>query len=303
MNTPITDAPMPSIRQHTLARTVQWRGEVRRGQRAALTLHPAAPDSGVRLQRAGVLPEHALIEARWDAVIDIEPRLVLANAHGVSVRGASTLLAALRALGLDNVLVEIDGRELPEGVASFCSYLETLADAGLQPQAVPRQALRVDATVEVRDSFGFAAATPAPGFCLRLGVASADRSGETLLVSGALASDLLEPAHGPGPDPEEGAAPLSETARPLWDPRALPPLLRTRMIDTLGHLSLAGAPLIGHVRSYRASPALHHALLRALLLRHAATRVTVDAFRSSPLARRAGEETSPLASSGPGYFH
>jgi UDP-3-O-acyl-N-acetylglucosamine deacetylase len=81
-------------------------------------------------------------------------------------------------------------------------------------------------------------------------------------------------------------------------------VLRARMIDTIGHLSLAGAPLIGHMRGYRSSPALHHALLRALLLRRAAARISVDAYRRSPMARRAEEEASLLATSGPtGYFH
>jgi UDP-3-O-[3-hydroxymyristoyl] N-acetylglucosamine deacetylase len=279
--------PAPSVRQHTLARAVVWRGEVRKGQRVTLALHPAAADSGLRLRRRGILPEHSEIAARWDSVVDTDPTVALANAEGVAVRGVTTALAALRALGLDNALVEVDGRELPEGIANFYALLEAIADGGVQEQSAPRHALRVDQAVEVRDNFGFAALSPAPEFCVRLGVPSTDHAGDGLLVSGGLASDLTEPADGRSPraddcvsQPDTGAG----HQRPIWDPRALPPLLRARMIDTIGHLALAGAPLIGHMRGYRSGPGLHQALLRALMLRRAATRVTVDDHRKSLLA-------------------
>lgn len=285
-----------------------WRGEVRKGQRVTLALHPAAADSGLRLRRRGVLPEHAEIAARWESVVDTDPAVVLANAEGVAVRGATTLLAALRALGLDNALIEVDGRELPAGIANFYALLEAIADGGMQAQDAPRHALRVDHVVEVRDSFGFAALSPAPEFCVRLGVPSADHAGNGLLVSGALASDLQEPALGRSPWADDHVSqPDTEAGRhrPLWDPRALPPLLRARMIDTIGHLALAGAPLIAHMRGYRSGPGLHHALLRALMLRRAATRVTVDDHRKSLLVDPDGPDQHPLlANTEPDkYYH
>ncbi|UCH54220.1 MAG: UDP-3-O-acyl-N-acetylglucosamine deacetylase, partial [Pseudomonadota bacterium] len=58
-------------------------------------------------------------------------------------------------------------------------------------------------------------------------------------------------------------------------------LLRARIIEIIGHLSLAGAPLLGHWRGYRSSPALHHTLLRAIMMRRAVTPTTVDAMLKS----------------------
>lgn len=306
--TPSSEHVSHSVRQHTLARAVSWRGEVHHGEPVALVLHPAPVDSGVRVRRRGVIPEHAEIRAHWESVIDADPAVVLANANGVTVRGAATLLAALRALGLDNALIEVDGREIPGGVGSFCSFLETIVDAGVQAQDAPRHALRIDQVVEVRDSVGFAALSPAPDFCVRLGVTSSNRTGEKLLVSGALVSNLLEPAHGDEPwddDRNDRLTPPSGALRPLWDVRALPPLLRARMLNTVGHLALAGAPLIGHMRGYRSSPGLHHALLRALLLRRAATPVNVDEHRKSLLTNPAvADRHALLATVEPnGYYH
>jgi UDP-3-O-[3-hydroxymyristoyl] N-acetylglucosamine deacetylase len=298
----------PSTRQHTLARPVSWRGEVRRGERITLVLSPAPAGSGVRIRRRGVLPAHAEIAAHWESVVETDPAVVLANADGVAVRGVTTLLAALRALGLDNALIEVDRREMPEGVAHFYSFLEAIADGGVQVQDAPRHALRVDQMVEVRDSFGFAALSPAPEFCVRLGVAGADHAGDGLLVSGGLASDLTEPADGRSPWADDSVDRRDLTAgnpRPLWDPRALPPLLRARMIDAIGHLTLAGAPLIGHMRGYRSGPGLHQALLRAVMLRRAVSRVTVDDHRKSLLADPDDPDEHPLLGSiePSEYFH
>jgi UDP-3-O-[3-hydroxymyristoyl] N-acetylglucosamine deacetylase len=267
-----------SIRQHTLARKLQWRGKLAAGEAVALALHPAEPGSGIRIRRLRMVAKRAVVPVRWDRASVADSVLTLANDAGVNVQGVTTLLAALRALGVDNALVEVSGRELPAGLPDYFSYLEQCADAGVVAQGEPRMAWRVAQTVEVRDSIGFAGFSPAPEFCVRLGVTSANRAGEGLLVSGALASDLLEPASGwpHHSGPRRGGHP------PLWDVRALPPLLRARTIDVVGHMTLAGAPLLGYLRTYRASPGLHHSLLRALMLRNAATLVTVDSLQSEP---------------------
>lgn len=267
----------PSIQQHTLAREIPWSGFGDDGHTVALVMHPAEPDSGIRFRRQRVARSRAIVAARWERVIDPNGAVTLANDDGVTVRGVAVLLAALRALGIDNALIEVSARQLPATVPDYFTFLELVAAAGVTTQASPRKALRLDQVVEVRDSFGFAAATPAPGLCVRLGVANADRSDDTLLVSGAVASDLLEPANGWPHRPLANC----DGQRPLWDIQSLPPLLRARIIEIIGHLSLAGAPLLGHWRGYRSSPALHHTLLRAIMMRRAVTPTTVDAMLKS----------------------
>ena len=69
-------------------------------------------------------------------------------------------------------------------------------------------------------------------------------------------------------------------SRPLREIRALPETLRSTVVEMIGHLALAGAPLASYVRSYGSGPALYQALLHAMMEHGAVSLTTVDAHRA-----------------------
>ena len=193
-----------SIRQHTLARSTQWRTAERRQRRTdVLMVHPAEADSGVRFMCHSVLPAASVIPAHWDAVVDTRNGIVLGNSHGMTLRGVIPLLAALRVAGIDNAVVEVCGPRIPAALSDFDFYLDMFARAGLQAQDAARRLLCVVDTVEVRDSFGAVTLSPATGFraCVNMTTIEADGNSDTACT--ALVSDFTEPSAGFGKLREE----------------------------------------------------------------------------------------------------
>ena len=79
-----------------------------------LILHPAEPDSGIVFLRTN-LPDGATrrIDAKWSRVSATDLCTVLGDVSLGSVSTVEHLLAALAGLGVDNVLIEVDGPEVP----------------------------------------------------------------------------------------------------------------------------------------------------------------------------------------------
>jgi len=264
-----------SVHQHTLALATSLRGPIRKGHAAiALSILPAEADSGIWFLRTDLEHDRRVIAARWDSVIEARSPFTLSNRYGVTLQGASTLLCALRMSGIDNALIEVGGPQVPSRPSDLESFLELLARAGVQRQSLPRKALRVQQTIEVRDSTGVATLEPARDFRVQLIVPRADADPTAALLETTVVSDLTEPGDSTSIEVPNEGSPL-----PLRQLMQLPLALRARLINVIGQLSLAGVPLIGHFTGYRSDSDLHHTLLRALMTRITASYLTVDQHR------------------------
>ncbi|MEL7512505.1 MAG: UDP-3-O-acyl-N-acetylglucosamine deacetylase, partial [Cyanobacteria bacterium J06554_3] len=99
------------------------------GQMTTVRLVPAAPDQGRYFVRTD-LPEAVKIPATVDRVIktQLSTELGMSADSPQTVRTVEHLLAALTALGLDNVRIEIDGPELPLLDGSAQKWIEAIVD-------------------------------------------------------------------------------------------------------------------------------------------------------------------------------
>lgn len=275
-----------SIRQHTLARATQLHTVRHRRRTDVLTVHPAEADTGIRFVRHGSVSAAGIIPAHWDAVVDTRGGIVLGNSYGMTLHGTIPLLAALRVAGVDNAVVEIHGSRIPGESDDFDFYLDTLTGAGMQAQAAARRLLCVTDTVEARDSSGVVTLSPATGFRACINTTTNLPDGYTDMACATLQSDFTEPYAG-------FSAPANDTGAPRLAPcgdarasllyteiRGLPESLRTTVVELIGHLSLAGAPVAANIRGHSAGPRLYQTLLHAVMERNAVTLTTVDAHRA-----------------------
>src|SRR6185312_14762042 len=149
---------MKGAKQTTLRDQVAVSGiGVHSGEPATLTLLPGDDDTGIIFQRIATdgTPMRD-IRADVRAVTATEFATVLGDHKGPICSTAEHLLAALRGLNVDNVIVEIDGPEVPIMDGSATAFVDALDQAGLTSRALPRRYIEVIKPVRVsRDkSFG-----------------------------------------------------------------------------------------------------------------------------------------------------
>jgi UDP-3-O-[3-hydroxymyristoyl] N-acetylglucosamine deacetylase len=260
---------------------------VHSGLPVTLTLHPAEADTGIRFLRTG-LENRADREIRADlyAVTATDFATVLGDASGPLVSTAEHVLAALRGLGVDNVLIEIDGPEAPILDGSAGPFATAIDQVGLQSLDLPRRHLRVLKPVRVQMGQAFGEIRPyARGFKVEVEINFDhpligrqafvyDGKPDTFRRDIARArtfgfmrdvSKLWNAGYALGATLENT---LVVTDNRVLNPEGLrypDEFARHKVLDAIGDLALAGAPLLGAYRSVRGGHKLNHAVLSALI--------------------------------------
>jgi len=138
--------------QQTIARPAVCAGVgVHSGKKARLVLKPAPAGTGVVFRRTDIQGPNTTIPADAEQVTDTQLGTTLTNENGVSVAVVEHLMAALAGMGIDNLLIEIDGPEVPIMDGSSAVYCELLLQAGLKQQSAPRRRIRILETIEIED--------------------------------------------------------------------------------------------------------------------------------------------------------
>jgi UDP-3-O-[3-hydroxymyristoyl] N-acetylglucosamine deacetylase len=278
---------MKSGRQTTIRDVVTISGfGVHSNAPVNLILHPADADSGIVFLRTRLANgRERLIEAKWSNVSQTELCTVLGDATMASVATVEHLLAALAGLNIDNVMVEIDGPEAPIMDGSAAAFVAAIDRVGTVTQSRPRRHLKVLKTVRVEHGRGFAELRPANrGFHLDIEIdfaaATIGRQRRAFDVDPVTFRNEMSRARTFGfvSDVERlwkmGFALGSslENCVALDGERILNPeglryadeFVRHKALDSLGDLSLAGAPIIGGFRSYMPGHKMNFLALQAL---------------------------------------
>lgn len=278
---------MKIVKQTTLAERVSLVGHgVHSNAPVEIVLHPADAHHGIVFLRTGLPNGHErLIEARHLNVSATELCTVLGEQTSGSVATIEHLMSAIVALGLDNVLVEIDGPEMPILDGSAARFVEAIDQAGLVTLAASRRYVKVLRPVRVEQGRAFAELKPFErGFRLdveidfetpligrqrrildltpavfRKDIARARTFGfmrdvEKLWKAGFALGASLENTVAVGDD----AIINPEGLR--WSDE----FVRHKLLDAVGDLALAGHPLLGEYRSYCGGHRLNVAVLEAL---------------------------------------
>lgn len=266
--------------QHTVARPARIAGiGLHGGAEAAVELRPAEPDAG----RVFVL-DGVAVPATLDHVVDTFLATSLGRA-GARVSLVEHLLAALHALGVDNVEIHVEGGEIPVLDGSCRAWCAALREVGLTGSSVPRRPHIVRAPIEVRSGDAWARLEPAEAFELDVTVDFPHPAiGEQRYVGAAHGDAFVSElawarTFGFWRDAERlRAAGLARGASldntVVYDAngvmntgglRADDEVVRHKALDAVGDAALLGAPIIGRLRAYKAGHALHVALFRALV--------------------------------------
>ncbi|MEM0944857.1 MAG: UDP-3-O-acyl-N-acetylglucosamine deacetylase, partial [Pseudomonadota bacterium] len=184
--------------RRTLGREVAFAGiGLHGGQQVRLRIRPAEAGTGIVFLRSDIGPEHGLIPARYDLVSDTRLCTRLANAHGASVSTVEHVMAAIAAMGISDVVLEVDGPEVPIMDGSAQPFLTEMLRAGVRELGAPRRAIRILKPVSVTEGDRRAALLPAarPEIAFTIEFddpAIGQQSGEMALTGEAFLTDLAD---------------------------------------------------------------------------------------------------------------
>jgi UDP-3-O-[3-hydroxymyristoyl] N-acetylglucosamine deacetylase len=257
---------------------------VHSGQSVSMTLHPAEADSGIYFYRTNLddgLDREIPADFRFVSATDF---CTTVGVPGASVATIEHLMATLGALEIDNVMIEIDGPEVPVMDGSADAFIDAVDQAGISRLSTPRRYVKVLKPVRIEIGSSFAEFRPHD--CTRVEVEidfanplvgrqvfateiDADTFRSELgraRTFGFLADVELLWARGFA----LGAS--LDNAVVIGDDRVINPeglrfadeFVRHKALDAVGDLALAAAPILGCYRSYRGGHRLNVQAIEAL---------------------------------------
>ncbi len=135
---------------------------VHSGESVAMTLRPAAANTGIRFVRTD-LPGNPVVHAQATRVSDTCLSTSLKDGRA-EVATVEHLMSALWGMGIDNLVVELTSREVPIMDGSAEPYVRLIRSVGLKTLDAPKLFMRITRPIEVRHGDALAALTPYNGF-------------------------------------------------------------------------------------------------------------------------------------------
>ncbi len=282
-----TGGGQTTVWQQTLKRAIHSTGVgLHSGQDVTLRLIPAEPDTGIRFHRTDKMAADGgpiVIPARYDHVVDTTLCTVIGN-DGVTVGTIEHLMSALAGAAIDNLIVEIDGPEVPILDGSAEPFVFLIDCAGVAVQPVARRAFKVLRPIEVKAEGKAARLSPAAGSSFDVSIdfdcnVIRQQSQQVSLVNGNYRHDVARArTFGFLADVEKlrqmGLARGGSLANAIVidDGQVLNPdglrwpdeFARHKVLDAIGDLYLAGGPILGHFDGVCTGHADNNRLLRAL---------------------------------------
>ena len=133
-------------KQHTLSASVSISGTgLHTGVLVDMTLKPANPGYGIQFQRID-LPNKPVIKADCDLVTDTSRGTTL-QVGDAKISTVEHILAALVGLGVDNVLIELNGPEIPIMDGSSAPFIEMIEKTGVLEQDAAKAWYSIDENI------------------------------------------------------------------------------------------------------------------------------------------------------------
>ena len=294
------------LKQQTIAEPIKTVGiGLHSGNRSNLFLKPAPIDSGITFVRLDIEPLLP-IPGKAENITDTRLASVLQiGEHRIST--VEHLLSACSGLGIDNLLVEVDGEEIPIMDGSAASFLFLIQSAGISAQYAMRKFIKINKMVEVVDGDKRARLEPHFGFKLDFTIdfkhPALDKTGQRCIIDFDETSYAKEIgrartfgfAHEVEALREIGLARGGslDNAIVLDEHRILnneelryeDEFVRHKILDAIGDLYLAGHPIIGSYVAEKSGHGLNNLLLRKLFSQPDAYEiVSFDNMSKAPLA-------------------
>jgi UDP-3-O-[3-hydroxymyristoyl] N-acetylglucosamine deacetylase len=274
----------PALRQQTLKNSIHCSGiGLHSGARVSMTLHPR--ESGGIVFRRSDLAGAPEIAATWDNAVET-PLCTTLQRGETRVATVEHLLSALAGVGIDSVLVELDGPEVPIMDGSAAPFVFLIECAGIAELSAPRMAIRVHRTVAIEETHRSARLLPAArglgiDFEIDFDSPTVARQDWSVQLSRPVykrdiarartfgflheVDKLRESGLAQGGSLDNAVVIAQDGILNEGGLRYEDEFVRHKVLDAVGDLYLAGAPIIGRFQGAQSGHALNLRLVAALL--------------------------------------
>ncbi len=275
-----------SDKQHTIGTEVSLSGiGLHGGLKATLVFKPAEANCGVRFIRTDLEGSPEIkVDASSAVLADDNSRRTVLRRGDIEISTVEHVLAAVRGLGIDNVLIEIDSPEPPEPDGSSAPFVEVLKKADRVEQKAARKYIEIEEPVAVSEGGVQIVALPHDGLRITFTLdydhpmigaqhASFDMTGETFEreIAPARTFSLLKEVEVlrdrgliKGGSLENSVVIADDKLMNEGPLRFPDEFVRHKILDLMGDLSLLGRPVKGHIISVKSGHATNIKMVKLI---------------------------------------
>lgn len=269
--------------QKTIKKQISVKGVgLHSGETVSVTLKPSVPDTGINFVRVD-LAERPIIKAHISRLVDLtkSPRRTTVGQDEAEVQTIEHFMAALAGLSVDNIIVEIDGDEMPGLDGSAADFVDLLLKAGLETQDSLRREFKVTEPIWLEEKDASLVILPADDFKISYTLSYDHKmlhsQHMSLLLNDGVFKGEIAPARTFCLESETqalikqglGKGATYENTLVVADKGVIKNKLRFedeftrhKILDLIGDLYLLGVPLKGHVIAIRSGHPLNLKLLQ-----------------------------------------
>ena len=273
-----------SNQQQTIGEPVSIKGiGLHTGAEVTMKLYPAKVDYGIKFIRKDI-KENNVIEALWSNVNSTKLSTTISNKYGTSVSTVEHLMSALSGLHIDNIKIEIDGPEVPIMDGSSIKFVNLIDQTSTQSLNKRRKILKVKKNIKVENNDSSVELKPNDQFSIDFEIdfpskLVSKQSCHLQLVNGNYKTDIASArTFGFERDVDmlrsnglalggslDNAVVVGENK--ILNSEGLrfkDEFVRHKILDSIGDLYLAGAPIQGYFLGNKSGHHLNNLLLRSL---------------------------------------
>ncbi len=273
-----------NINQQTLSNTILVNGiGLHSGINVSMKLIPAQKDYGIKFFRTDIKNNNQ-IDAIWSNVSNTQLSTTISNKFGLSVSTIEHLMSALSGLHIDNLKIEIDGPEVPIMDGSSKDFVNLIESTPIKKLDKKRKIIKINRNIRVDKKDTYVELKPNKQFSIDFEIdfpspIISKQSCQLQLINGNYKSDIAS-ARTFGFEKDvntlrsnglalggslDNAVVVGENKILNEDGlRFKDEFVRHKILDSIGDLYLAGAPIQGYFYGNKSGHALNNLLLRSL---------------------------------------
>lgn len=256
---------------------------VHSGKTIHLTLKPAKENTGIVFIRTDLRDDINFIEASYSNVTETSLCTGIKNSSHIKVITIEHLMAAIWGCGIDNMIVELDGEEVPVMDGSSKPFVFMIECAGKKFQNAPKRSLKILKEVKVVHKDCEIIAAPAHSLNIDLTIEfenkvigkqnfilSSTENFKNEIADARTFGFLHELDYLKSKGLAQGASlenAIGIDNNGIMNPEGLrynDEFVRHKLLDFVGDLYTAGSPIMGAFSGFKTSHALNNQFLREL---------------------------------------